>query len=95
MYLTEDSIISCQYDQPPFPPLVNNYVQRHMFKDVVFGNWQGEDWATDPTGNVKHIKSYSYQLDAAINAQQASIVTFIYDASNYRIMQVTEHKVIE
>ena len=95
MYLTEDSIISCQYDQVPFPPLVNDYVQRHMLKDVIFGNWQGEDWATDPTDNVKRIKSYSYQLDEAINADHASIVTFIYDASNYRIMQVTEHKVIE
>lgn len=95
MYVTEDSIIGCQKDKPPYPAIVYDYVHRHVLRDVVFSNWQGEDWASNPMGNVKRIKSYTYTLPDYIVAEHAAIVTIVYNVTSYKVIQVTEHKVME
>ena len=88
-YLTEDSIIKPQ----EFPQGVDSltYVHRHVLRGALDSNPWGVTFIQGNTANgAQFTKNYTMVLDTAWNANHCSVVTFLYDASNYEIIQAEE-----
>ena len=90
--LTEDSVIAPQKD----PGLVRDYAHRYMLRDGITGSW-GDTLFTGeaPLSVTKH---YTYTLPShfkgrAPNENSCRVVAYIYNASNYEIIQVEERKI--
>lgn len=95
-YITEDSIVQAQKTENDVnhpDNIIYDYVHRHVLRGSMNGTW-GD---TLVSGNVVKgqgfVKNYSSVLNSAWNAKQCYVVVFVYDASNYEIMQVEEKKI--
>ena len=93
--LTEDSVVDWQLWYSHTPEYVSDYVHRHVLRDVVNSLW-GE---TIATGNISSgdviTKNYNYTLNSSWDANRCNIVAFVYNATNYYVLQTEEAKVIE
>ena len=89
-YLTEDSIVKPQQNNTT---IIYDYVHRHVLRGSLNGTW-GDILLTGNTSqNAQFTKNYSMALDTAWSENHCSVVSFIYDAANYEIIQVEEKKV--
>lgn len=94
--LTEDSIIAPQKDYSmPSPANDTFYVHRHVLRDAINSTW-GDTVGTG-TISVGQVttKNYVYNSLATTpgwNSSQCYVVAFVYDASNYRVIQAEEKK---
>lgn len=87
--ITQDSIIDVQLDQGG---KVNDYVHRHVLRDVITSNYAGDLIGTgmlkDATANL----SYSYTLSNEWDASKCYIVVFVNrnDGSTLDVLQAAE-----
>lgn len=91
----EDSIIAWQKDYTVDPNDIENYVHRHVFRGNVNGIWGDAVDPTITTEGTQHTFNYSFTPDTSWNINHSYLVTYLYNASNYEILQVAETKVIE
>ena len=98
LILTEDSIISPQKDYAQTPTDVLNYVHRHMLRDAISSTSWGDTLKSGliAAGDTV-IKSYIYNLPANFNGivpdvNHCHVVAYIYNASNYEVIQAEEKK---
>lgn len=91
--LTEDSIIKPQKNYLATPIDVVSYVHRHALRDAINSTW-GDIIATGTTApEIVKNNIYTYTINAAWNDKQCSVVAFVYDASNYEVIQAEEKHV--
>jgi len=95
-YLSEDSIVTAQLTEndPNYPSnIIPDYVDRHVLRGALNSTW-GDTLATgNNPKNTQFLKNYSMVLNSAWNAKHCYVIAFVYDASNYEIVQVEEKKV--
>ena len=90
VFLTEDSIMGWQKDYAATPSNIPDYVHRHMLRTSFNGTW-GETVGTAPVASGSSaIKRYSKPLNPGWNSNRLHIVAFVYNASNYEIIQAEE-----
>ncbi len=97
VYITEDSIVHAQMtqDDPENPDnIVHNYVHRHVLRGTMNSTWGDTLVSGNMVTGVKFVKNYSSVLNIAWNEKQCYVVAFVYDASNYEIIQA-EEKIIQ
>jgi hypothetical protein len=91
LYLVEDSIIAYQLDggNP-----INNYVHRHMLRDVINGTWGTQL----PSSNIGDIdtQEFAIEVDAGFDKDHCIVVAHVYTvAPNYEILQATELHIVD
>jgi hypothetical protein len=94
--ITEDSVLAWQIDYNLMDINVQNYVNRHVMRGSLNGNW-GEQLTTSgviPAGSVFN-KGYVQTLPANYRSNQVNIVAFVYDATTYEILNVEETAIDE
>lgn len=90
VFLTEDSISDWQKDYSLNPADIPNYVHRHMLRASFNGTW-GQPIGPEPiTNGSSDIKRYSIGLDNSWVPSKLHIVAFVYNATNYEIIQAEE-----
>ena len=90
----EDSIIQPQKDYRFSPDDVLNYHHRHVLRAYMFGAFGEQIGTTDPVINSTATKTYSIPIPAKIiNIKHCAVVTYVYDAVTYEILQVEESDV--
>ncbi len=93
--IVEDSIVSAQRNNESTvgpTPTIPDYVHRHMLRENVNGIW-GEDFITAGQASASaNTKNYSLTLNGNYDANNVSVVSFVYNASTYEIIQVEEKK---
>lgn len=87
--LAEDSIVACQTDYDVIPNDVTDYVHRDVFRDAINTTY-GEDLISTPQLPVKYIRLFSYQVPARFKEDHCKLIAYVYDASNYHILQSEE-----
>lgn len=95
-YITEDSIVHAQKTQndPEYPDnIIYDYVHRHVLRGSMNGTWGDTLISGSITKDEQFVKNFSSTLSVAWNAKQCYVVVFVYDASNYEIIQVEEKKI--
>ncbi len=94
--LTEDSIVDWQEWYAPHPIRYDpDYVHRHVLRGAInssFGQIIAD--GTIASGTIK-LNGFSFPLNAAWNVSHCKLVAFVYDASDYRVLQVEEQDVIQ
>ena len=94
--LTEDSVIAWQEDYADSIPNIPNYAERHVLRGSLNGNFGEQINTSTPTNaGTIFLKSYCTTLSSGWNAAQCHVVVFLFDASTYQILNVTEAPVIE
>lgn len=79
IYLTEDSVIDDQIDLEADPPLVENYVHRHVLRDNVNGTWGMPMVVGSAAAGDTLSLSYSYTLSAnVLEPAHCSLVAYIH-----------------
>jgi hypothetical protein len=94
--ITQDSISDWQLNGSTHVP---DYIHRHVLRANVNGTW-GENIVNGtitPTGTIS--KNYVYSLPTAYlgnacDASKCHVVAFIYNVTNYEVIQAAEKKVI-
>jgi hypothetical protein len=90
--IIEDSIDKPQAKDISILP---SYQHRHVLRDAVNSAWGDTLVKNNATANVFLKKSFpSYVVNSSWNASRCATVVFIYDVSNYRIVQVEEKKIM-
>lgn len=94
--LVQDSIIAPQVDGTTFIP---NYLHRHVLRDNINGIW-GDSVLTNAKQGEARIKKYKFKLQADYKkvscvAKNCYLVAFLFDNSNYRILQAEEIKILK
>lgn len=95
-YITEDSIIHAQVTQndPDHPDnIIHDYVHRHVLRGSMNGTWGDTLVSGGVVTGTQFVNEYSSVLNAGWNENHCYVVVFIYDASNYEIIQVEEQRV--
>jgi hypothetical protein len=95
-YLAEDSIITAQLTEndPLYPNnIIPNYVDRHVLRGALNSTWGDTLLNGSAAIDAQFQKSYSMVLNSAWNENHCYVIAFVYDASNYEIVQVEEMKV--
>ena len=91
VYMTEDSIITYQ-DSSGID--ISNYVHRHVLRGAI-NSTLGD--VISSSGNIAAgdtiVKSYSFPLDNSWNESHCAVVTFVYDAATYEIIQAEEQNI--
>ena len=99
LLLTEDSIVASQkdYSKPP-PHITPNYAHPNVLRDGITTSW-GDTLKMGPiVKGDSIIKNYSYTLPLNFNGinpneNHCKVVAYIYDASNYQVIQAEEGKI--
>lgn len=94
--LIQDSIIAPQVDGTTFIP---DYLHRHVLRDNINGVW-GDSVLTNAKPGEARIKKYKFKLQhdykkIICKPKDCYLVAFLYDKSNYRILQAEEIKIIK
>jgi thiol-disulfide isomerase/thioredoxin len=95
-YITEDSIVSAQVtqnDPEHTDNIIHDYVHRHVLRGSMSGTWGDTLVSGNSVNGDQFVKEFSTVLNAGWNENHCYVVAFIYDASNYEIMQVEERKI--
>lgn len=93
--LTQDSIIAPQLDGGVYKP---TYLHRHMLKDNINGTW-GDELLTGTVTLAPIVRKYKYKVKHDYKGivclpKDCHLVAYVYDNSNYRILQAAEIKLI-
>ena len=92
--ITEDSIIDWQEWYPPFTPQFDpNYIHHHVLRKGVNGTFGTVLASGTITAGKVFLNGYTYTLHSSWNISHCKVVAFIYEASNYRVVQVEEQSV--
>lgn len=89
LWLVEDSIKAPQI--LPSGTMQADYVHNHIFRDAINGTW-GED-VTLALGETKCVSVQEFALDASWNADNLSVVAFIYNSDG--VLQAAQAKVVK
>lgn len=93
--IVEDNVVSAQLNNESTvgpTPIIENYVHRHLLRENVNGIW-GEDFITAGQASAsENTKNYSLTLNGNYDANNVSVVSFVYNASTFEIIQVEEKK---
>lgn len=92
--LTEDSVFDWQiWDPPHSPNFVPDYNHRHVLRDAINSTW-GELISSGivSAGDVL-TKNFVYTIPNNWNADQCSIVAFVYNDITKEVIQVEEQSV--
>jgi hypothetical protein len=94
--ITQDSIIDWQLDGSTHVP---DYVHQHVLRANINGTWGESLVAGTITPNQSITKNYNYTLPAAYlgnncDENHCYVVAFIYNTTNYEVIQAAEAKVI-
>lgn len=98
IYLTEDSVIDDQLNLEVDPPLVENYVHRHVLRDNLNGTW-GAPLLTG-SANAGDILSLSYTYTLSANVLEPSncaLVAYVHPTTGTDarvVKQVEEAKLV-
>jgi thiol-disulfide isomerase/thioredoxin len=95
-YITEDSIVAAQVTQNDvnYPDnIIHNYVHRHVLRGAMNSTWGDTLVSGNATTGDQFYKNYSTILNAGWNENHCYVVAFIYDVTNYEIIQVEEKRV--
>lgn len=87
VWLIEDGIKSIQI--MPDGSYNQQYILNHVFRDAVNGNWGEPVIVTEDTA-VK--KTYTYDVPAKWNADNVSVVAFVYDSNG--VQQVIKKSIV-
>jgi hypothetical protein len=88
--ITEDSIMKPQTKGVSIVP----YIHRHVLRDAINGAWGDTLVKNNAIPGVYLKKNYTYTLNPTWDPAKCSVVGFIYDVSNYRIIQAEEKKIM-
>ncbi len=97
VFVLEDSIVSPQKNSNAAigtTPVILDYVHKHVLRNAINSTW-GAELATIAVPVVQDssiIKSYSYTINPAWNAQNCNVVAIVYDKDTYEIYRVEELK---
>lgn len=94
--LSEDSIIAEQLDYrlPSGSQFVPNYKFNHVLRGAVNSTWGDDVFATGASANDSIVKSYNnFIINSNYNAAKCHVIAYIYDTSNYEVLQVEEAEV--
>jgi hypothetical protein len=97
VFLTEDSIIQYQtdYTLPSGQQDVANYVHMHALRGSLNTTY-GEQLNTGALTKDQILsRTYSYTIPASYNDRHCNIVTFVYNARTYQVIQADMKRVIE
>ena len=94
--ITEDSLVSKQYDFAAAVQEVDDYVQDHVLRASVTPG----TWGIPVKGNTiflgeKIDRSFSYTLDASWRPEKCSVVAYVMNDITKEVLQVQEAKLIE
>jgi len=95
-YITEDSIVHAQVTQNDpvhTDNIIHDYVHRHVLRGSMSGTWGDTLVSGNAVNGDQFVKEFSTVLNAGWNENHCYVVAFIYDASNYEIIQVEERKI--
>jgi len=98
-FITEDSIVSWQKNNDPSvgpTPDIEGYLHMHMLRAGITGTW-GIDLTSADTLTAQGqeiITSVPYQLSEDWRTRHCRVVVMIYDAENYKVVQVGEASVL-
>jgi|AntAceMinimDraft_16_1070373.scaffolds.fasta_scaffold30804_2 hypothetical protein len=95
VYITEDSIVSYQKDYDSTPADIPDFVHRHALRDAINGTWGTTLTSGTIHADTSVIKSYVYHLNDNWDANQCSIVAFVYNYDTKEILQVAEKHIID
>ncbi len=89
--LTEDSLVDWQEWYPPHAIQNDpNYVHHHVLRGAINGSFGGVIASGTITGGTVKLNGYSFYVDPARNISHCKVVAFVYDVSNYKVLQVQE-----
>ena len=93
LYVLEDSIYDWQTDYGANPTNVENYLHNHVLRDNVNGTW-GNSVVTDSISSGDSTSNgFLYTLDSTWDENQISIVGYIYDESDNKIINAVQHHI--
>jgi hypothetical protein len=95
MYLTEDHVIDWQLNSAANPPDIPDYDHRHVLRSNPNGTWGVP--AFSGTANVGDTLTFSYPdiaVDPAWNADNCSLVAYVYNTTTYEVVQAAERKFV-
>ena len=88
--LIEDSVLDWQEWYNHTPKYIQNYVHRHVLRTDVNGSFGTTIASGVITSGTTVVTGYNLTVDPAWNENHCSIVAFVYDAGNYRILQAED-----
>lgn len=94
--LIQDSIVAPQVDGTNTIP---DYLHRHVLRDNINGIW-GDSVLTNAKKDEARVKKYKFKLqpnykNITCKPKDCYLVAFLFDNSNYRILQAEEIKIIK
>ena len=89
--LVEDNIIDWQKDYDACPSDIENYTHNHVFRKSLNGAW-GNSIGTI-TNNTDTTINLSQSINPDWDINNCSIISYVYNADNYEIIQVEETKI--
>lgn len=94
--LVQDSIVAPQVDGTN---TIATYLHRHVLRDNINGIW-GDSVLTNAKKDEARVKKYKFKLQGtykniSCKPKNCYLVAFLYDSSNYRILQAEEIKIIK
>ncbi len=96
MVLVEDSIVDWQQWYSHTPQYVPDYVHH----DVLRASFNGDSGdsliaETTITSGTKFVNGYFTNVASNWNADKCKVVSYIYDANTYKVIQVIEEKIVQ
>ena len=91
--LVQDSIVDWQEDYATTPSNVPNYLKRFTLRDVINNAWGDSLTSGNVATGATFSKSYTYTINSAWNAKTCHVISFIYNASNYFVLQAEDDRV--
>ncbi len=98
--MTEDSLVSPQKNNNPQigpVPDILEYTHMHVLRHALTSSWGNSIASPDSllVAGTRKIHTFRYDLPEANMPKQCHIVAFVYQTSNYRILQVVEAPVVQ
>jgi hypothetical protein len=91
--IVESGIVDYQKDYSQTPADIPNYTFNHLLRASLNGSW-GDTLASGAiVVGATQTKDYQFTLPATWKEANCKVVTFIYNAATYEVMQVNEEKV--
>ena len=96
LVLVEDSIVDWQeWYLPHLPPFDSTYVHRDVLRKGINSSFGQVVFSGAVTAGTISLEGFTYTINANFDAANCKVVAFIYDSSNYGVLQVEEKRVIE
>jgi hypothetical protein len=96
VYLTEDSVADWQIDSRlPSPSEVFPYYHRHVLRGTIGDPWGEQIIASSASSGQTIDRSLNFTLPAnIIDDHHVGLIAYVYRASDYEIMQVSERELM-